>query len=83
MNTAKSILRFAILIALASVAYVGILSLPSDSEPSHAKWVFTLIMSKVVGVAALLWLRCLYKHWKSADRLIAMYHRWSLKGSES
>lgn len=83
MNTAKSIIRFAILIALALVAYVGIASSPSDAEPSHAKWLCNLLMSKVVGVAALLWLRCLYKHWKSTDSLIAKYRRWSLKGSES
>jgi hypothetical protein len=79
MNMTTSILRISALIALFTVAFIGILSVPYDDSKT---WFSDFIWSKLIGFAAAYACGTLYVKWRKTDKLIAAYDKWSEKGLE-
>lgn len=76
----KSILRISVLIAIATVAFIGIFSSPLDDSSS---WVRDLYLSKIIGLIAAITFSRLYSRWVRVDDWIKAYDRWCGGGSRS
>ena len=70
---AKSILRVSVLIALATVAFLGILSTPLDNSPT---WEQDLLSQKAIGFLSAFVFSWLYAKWLKVDKWIEAYDRW-------
>lgn len=77
MTRTVSILRIAALLALATAAVAGILSLPAGTS---ATWLPDLLVGKALGIAAALAYHRLYRRWAVSDPWLAAYHAWQARG---
>lgn len=64
----QSIIRMAVLLALAMTAIIGILC--------TVETMGQVVLTRTIGVAAALGAHRFYKQWKRTDPLIAAYDRW-------
>lgn len=64
----QSIIRMAVLLALAMTAIIGILC--------TVETMGQVVLTRTIGVAAALGAHRLYQQWKKTDPLIAAYDRW-------
>ena len=69
MNTAKSTLRIIILFSLFTLATIGILS-----EPEESNWLFNFVVSKSIGFGAAFISFMLVKRWKNDATIKMLQH---------
>lgn len=69
----KSVIRVSVLIALAAVAFLGILSTPLDNSQT---WELDLLSQKAIGFLSAFVFSRLYAKWLKVDRWIEAYDRW-------
>ena len=67
----QSIIRMAVLLALAMTAIIGIIC--------TVETMGQLVLTRAIGVAAALGAHRLYQQWKKTDPLIGAYDRWCEK----
>ena len=74
-NDMKAIAQITILIALATVAIIGLVSTPSESE-NMALWTAKLIGGKALALAGAAGLTVAYTKWRHTNGLLRRYERW-------
>lgn len=73
MEKTTSILRIATLVALFGLGLVGIMGAPEDNTPY---WFLALVLTKVLGLAALAGSFGLYERWNKVDAWLMAYDKW-------
>lgn len=68
MNTAKSLLRVAVLLAIFTAGMCCIFALPTADSPL---WVTTFLLSKAAGAACISIFARLHARWSRVDPLVA------------
>lgn len=74
-NDMKAIAQITILIALATVAIIGLMSTPGESE-NMALWALKLIGGKAVALACAAGLTVAYAKWRHTNGVLRRYERW-------
>lgn len=72
MNTAKTLIRISILMALLTGAIAGIFAIPVDDSNT---WYLDLLLSKAIAAGCVWLFSILYRQWRKTDPHIRAFHR--------